>query len=53
MIKSIIFAIKSPHMKLDWPTIAAILLKSPAGKDNPMNGVIMSLTNAVINFEAA
>ncbi len=24
MIKSIIFAIKSSHMKLDWPTIAVL-----------------------------
>jgi len=40
-------------MNVDFANVAAILLKSPAGKNNPINGVIISVTNAVTNLEAA
>jgi hypothetical protein len=40
-------------MNFDFAKVAAILLKSPAGKNSPMNGVIISVTNAVTNLDAA
>ncbi len=51
--KSIIFAMRSPHMNVDFAKVAVILFKSPAGKNNPINGGIVSVTNAVINLDAA
>ncbi len=44
--KSIIFATRSPHMNFEFATVAAILLRSPEGKNDPINGVIISVTNA-------
>ena len=40
-------------MNVDFANVADILLKSPAGKNNPINGVIISVTNAVTNLNAA
>ena len=51
--KSIIFATRSPHMNFDFATVAAILLKSPAGRNSPINGVIISVIKAVMSLEAA
>lgn len=34
-------------MNFEFATVAAILLRSPEGKNNPMDGVIISVTNAV------
>ena len=42
-----------PHMNFDFATVAAILLKSPAGRNSPINGVIISVTKAVTSLEAA
>ena len=53
IIKSIIFAIKSPHIKVEFPIVVSIAFRSPAGKNNPINGVIISSTKAVTNFEEA
>jgi hypothetical protein len=44
--KSIIFATRSPHMNFEFATVEAILLRSPDGKNDSINGVIISVTNA-------
>lgn len=51
--KSIIFEIKSPHMNLEFAIVDDIAFKSPDGRNNPINGVIMSVISAVTSLEAA
>jgi len=52
IIKLIIFPIRSPTMKVECPTVNFAAFKSP-GKNSPINGVMISLTSAVISLEAA
>jgi len=40
-------------MNFDFPTVNDIAFKSPAGKNSPTNGVIISSTRAVTSLEAA
>ena len=51
--KLIIFPIRSPTMKVECPTVNFAAFKSPAGKNNPIKGVTISLTSAVTSLEAA
>ena len=51
--KSIIFEIKSPHMNLEFAIVVDIAFKSPDGRNNPINGVIISVTTPVTSLEAA
>ena len=51
--KSKILATKSPHINVDFPNVNSIDFRSPAGRNNPMKGVIISSTKAVTNLDAA
>ena len=56
--KSIMLDIKSPYLNsvvvpARLVTFKVIVSRLPAGKNNPMNGSIMSFTNAVTNLDAA
>ena len=53
IMKLIIFPIRSPTINVEFPTVNFAAFKSPAGKNSPINGVMISLTNAVISLEAA
>jgi len=53
IIKLIIFEIRSPTIKVEFPTVNFTAFKFPAGKNNPINGVMISLTNEVTSLEAA
>ena len=53
MRKLIMFATRWPTKKVEFPTVILAAFKFPAGKNSPMNGVIISLTKAVTNWEAA
>jgi len=54
MRKSIIFAIRSPYKKVDFPTENVNVFKSPVSCNaSPTSGVIISDTNAVTSLEAA
>ena len=51
--KLIIFEIRSPTMNVEFPTVNFTAFKFPAGKNSPINGVMISLTNAVTSLDAA
>ncbi len=53
MRKSIMFAIRSPNINVEFPTVILAAFKFPAGMNNPIKGVMISLTNDVTNLEAA
>ena len=51
MRKLIMFAIRSPNINVEFPTVILAAFKFPAGKNNPIKGVMISLTNDVTNLE--
>jgi hypothetical protein len=51
--KSITFETRSPHINFDFPIANFMAFRSPAGKNSPMKGVIISSTRAVTSLEAA
>ena len=40
MRKSIMFAIRSPNINVEFPTVILAAFKFPAGKNNPIKGVL-------------
>ena len=47
MRKSIMFAMRSPNINVELPTVNLAAFKFPAGMNSPISGVMISLTNAV------
>ena len=52
MRKLIMFAMRLPTMNVEFSIVNFTAFKFPAGKNNPINGVMISLTNDVTSVEA-